>query len=266
MNICLEPSVKSPNARLRKFKEQIIENKRLETVHKSGFNENFKINLGLPKLQEPMKEALEYLKSDEFVKVVTNQRQIYFHPQKNPKQVGIILYQGCMVDKRSYAPLARRLAKRGYKVILSDITLDNVSKNNARKIMDNSKNINKWFVGGHSFGGVMASETAHFNSDKVSGVILLSSFPMKNFAKKNINFLDIRATNDKILNSTYADISYKLTTPKDKHQKVTIEGGNHSNFGYYNLQKGDGTATISREQQQKTILKSILKFLESDKV
>lgn len=265
MSICLEPSVKSSKFNPEIFKTNLVDFKKLETIHQKAFNSRLNKDLSLNGIQPPMKEALAYLNSDEFVKVITHSQQIYFNPEKNMKNTGIILYPGGKVDKRSYAPLARRLAKRGYSVVISDTTLQNIYKNNARRIMDNNKNINKWYVGGHSFGGVMASETAHFNSDKINGVILLSSFPMKNFAKKDINFLDIRATNDKILNSTYADISYKLTTPKKQHHKVIVEGGNHSNFGYYNLQKGDGISTISREQQQKTILKSILNFLENDK-
>ena len=31
---------------------------------------------------------------------------------------------------------------------------------------------------------------------------------------------------------------------------VTIDGGNHSQFGYYGFQLGDRSATISREAQQ----------------
>ncbi len=34
-------------------------------------------------------------------------------------------------------------------------------------------------------------------------------------------------------------------------ERIVVEGGNHASFGNYGEQEGDGTATISREQQQK---------------
>ena len=42
---------------------------------------------------------------------------------------------------------------------------------------------------------------------------------------------------------------------------LRIEGGNHAQFGNYGLQNGDGTATISREEQQKQAASAMLAFL-----
>jgi hypothetical protein len=39
---------------------------------------------------------------------------------------------------------------------------------------------------------------------------------------------------------------------------VVIEGGNHSQFGYYGFQLGDNRATISRSAQQAATLEAIL--------
>ena len=53
---------------------------------------------------------------------------------------------------------------------------------------------------------------------------------------------------------------------------VEIEGGNHTQFGYYwdgvnenFVQEGDNPADISREEQQKQIIKATLDFLEQFK-
>ena len=40
-----------------------------------------------------------------------------------------------------------------------------------------------------------------------------------------------------------------------------IEGGNHAQFGYYGIQLGDDSATISREEQQAETVAAILTFL-----
>jgi hypothetical protein len=42
-----------------------------------------------------------------------------------------------------------------------------------------------------------------------------------------------------------------------------INGGNHAQFGNYGPQKGDGTATVSREEQQAETARLILDFIKS---
>ena len=44
---------------------------------------------------------------------------------------------------------------------------------------------------------------------------------------------------------------------------VLIEGGNHSQFGYYGSQLGDNSATISQEVQQKLTVEAVLSALKS---
>jgi len=40
-----------------------------------------------------------------------------------------------------------------------------------------------------------------------------------------------------------------------------ILGGNHAQFGNYGLQKGDGTATITRDEQQDLTVQKILDWI-----
>jgi hypothetical protein len=47
----------------------------------------------------------------------------------------------------------------------------------------------------------------------------------------------------------------------DAAEWVAIEGGNHSQFGYYGFQLGDGRAQITREQQQDEVLGVLLDVL-----
>ena len=54
----------------------------------------------------------------------------------------------------------------------------------------------------------------------------------------------------------------KVNYPKD-FIEMKIHGGNHSYFGVYGLQKGDGVATINNEQQiQQTV--DVIKFFIID--
>jgi len=42
--------------------------------------------------------------------------------------------------------------------------------------------------------------------------------------------------------------------------EIVLQGGNHAGFGYYGLQKGDGKADITTEQQQMETAKAIAEF------
>jgi len=46
-------------------------------------------------------------------------------------------------------------------------------------------------------------------------------------------------------------------------RQIRIDGGNHSQFGYYGFQPGDWPATISREAQQAVTLEVLLDLLGS---
>jgi hypothetical protein len=43
----------------------------------------------------------------------------------------------------------------------------------------------------------------------------------------------------------------------DQAEEVVIEGGCHSYFGSYGMQEGDGTPTITREQQMEETVEAI---------
>ncbi|MCF0238629.1 MAG: hypothetical protein HUK24_08520 [Sphaerochaetaceae bacterium] len=43
-------------------------------------------------------------------------------------------------------------------------------------------------------------------------------------------------------------------------KEFVIEGGNHSGFGSYGHQKGDGISTITKEEQWEITVKQIVEF------
>ena len=44
-----------------------------------------------------------------------------------------------------------------------------------------------------------------------------------------------------------------------------IEGGNHSGFGKYGEQKGDGKASISNKEQQQKVIEKLTEFMKKTK-
>lgn len=44
---------------------------------------------------------------------------------------------------------------------------------------------------------------------------------------------------------------------------MIVDDGNHAQFGWYGDQRGDGTATISREDQQSQVVAATLRLLRA---
>jgi hypothetical protein len=48
------------------------------------------------------------------------------------------------------------------------------------------------------------------------------------------------------------------------HKEYVIQGGNHAQFGDYGEQKGDGTAAISAQEQQRQAVNKCLSLVQMD--
>ena len=182
------------------------------------------------------------------------------------KKGTFLFYTGALVEPQAYAKLADGLAKEGIEVyiISSQLNLP-VLDNGTMATIVKEEHLDKVFVGGHSLGGVVSTiEAKKLNEiDKVAGLILLASYPDQStdISDTQIPVLSITASNDKILKQEkYEDAKSRL--PESTLYK-TIEGGNHSGFGLYGQQNGDGTATMSAEEQQKQLVQLIKQFIVS---
>lgn len=207
--------------------------------------------------------AADSLKSDSLVTVEEN-GDILFEPVSNDKHTGFIFYPGAKVEPSAYAPLAKEIASNGYTVIIAKMrfNLAILSPNRANSIISNYKDIDNWVIGGHSLGGVMASNYA-LENDKIKGLVLLASYPQSKTELTNspIKVLSLWGSNDKV-----ADLS-KVKEAKDvmpsDSEFIEIKGGNHGGFGDYGHQKGDGKSSITNKQQIMDTSKDIVKLLDS---
>lgn len=167
---------------------------------------------------------------------------------------GIIFYPGGKVEETAYAPLLLRFANEGYEVYLIKMPakLAILGANAAEKVMEKAPNIKEWTMMGHSLGGVAAATFSASHEDKVVNLVLLASYSMENLADKDIRVYSFYGSEDKVLNME-SYISYHENLP-DSLVETVIEGGNHANFGHYGVQEGDGKASITREEQQESVL------------
>jgi len=164
---------------------------------------------------------------------------------------GFIFYPGGKVEETAYLPLLEQLREGGVTVVLVKVPfrLAVFDINAADKVYSAVSGVSRWYIGGHSLGGAMASSYVAGNEDKLSGLILLGAYPVND---SPIPTLCIYGSEDIMLDKT------KLAGVANV---LRIEGGNHAQFGNYGLQEGDGTAVISREEQQTIAADAMLAFI-----
>jgi pimeloyl-ACP methyl ester carboxylesterase len=211
----------------------------------------------------PSETAMNALGSDEQVRVTQEAGLLTFGWAGVESSTGFIFYPGARVDYRSYAPVLRRIAARGYFVVLTPMPLNLAlfNGNAADRVMAKYPEVEHWVIGGHSLGGVAAAGYAA-GHPAIEGLVLWASYPANDALKdREIKALSIYGSNDALANAAKIDESRALLPPDTVY--VEIAGGNHSQFGSYGLQPGDGAAGISPEEQWTQIGEATAAFLES---
>jgi dienelactone hydrolase len=209
-----------------------------------------------------MPAALFSLESDPLLDVQV-EPWLVFNPKRIAPTCGLILYPGGLVDPKAYAPNARAIAQAGYLVIVPPMPLNLaiLDVDVAADIIDTYPEITQWAIGGHSLGGSMAAAFSMKYPDLVEGLVLWASYPA--------NSSDL-SDSDLVVSSIYGSLdgvatpaevlSAKPLLPADTAW-ILIDGGNHSQFGWYGEQDGDNPATISREAQSAKIVDATLDLL-----
>lgn len=198
----------------------------------------------------------DYYRADNQALAILDKTDVYemdnYIELKADSDIGFIFYPGGKVESLAYLPLLDSIRNQGINVYLVNMpfNLAVFNINAADTIIEKYPNIKQWYIGGHSLGGAMASQYLSQNEEKFEGLIQLSAYPLND---SELNVLILYGTNDKVL-----DLE-KLSS----FNSVKIDGGNHAYFGNYGEQDGDGTASISREEQQLITVETILEFIHS---
>jgi pimeloyl-ACP methyl ester carboxylesterase len=229
----------------------------------------------------PMPEALDAMNSDVRVEVKTVEvaewedgSNFYytFTPRHVDSTVGFIFYPGGLVDPRAYAPPAHAIAAQGYLAVIVKMKGDLavLSADRADRVISDFSEIKTWVIGGHSIGGSFACYYAFKHPDKVDGVVLWAAWPPEGYslADTDLKAISIYGTKD----GHPEDIKAGAALLPEGTPFVEIEGGNHTQCGYYwdgvnenFVQDGDNPADIPREQQQRIMVQSTLDFLKQFK-
>jgi pimeloyl-ACP methyl ester carboxylesterase len=212
----------------------------------------------------PQSEAKQVLQSGAEVQVEEN-GWLAFSPTGAQPATGFIFYPGGRVDPVSYALAARRIASAGYLVVILDMPLNLAVFNPdaAGEVIAAYPEIENWVVGGHSLGGAMAARYASQNPLQVQGLVLWAAYPASgdDLSQSGLPVSSIYGTADGL--ATPSDVLAARELLPAATRWVEITGGNHSGFGWYGDQQGDGTAAISREEQQEQVIQATLELLSS---
>ena len=180
------------------------------------------------------------------------------------KDTALIFYPGAKVEASAYAPLLYELAETGIDCFLVKMPL-RMAIFGANKALDITETYDyeTWILAGHSLGGAMAASCAASNPDTFDVLLLLAAYTTKEI-DENVSVLSLYGSEDGVLNMDSLEAGRELV-PED-YTEICIEGGNHAQFGSYGEQAGDGTATISPEEQRQAVIDALTELLQRRRI
>ncbi|MBP7964798.1 MAG: hypothetical protein KBG20_12985 [Caldilineaceae bacterium] len=192
-------------------------------------------------------------------------------PTPASQPLGMLFFAGSLVDPVAYAPLARTVAQAGYPVLLVELPRrgafggadgDQVMAW-ARAAMQEMPTISQWLIAGHSKGGAVAARFVNEGWPGAAGLALVGTSHPRDFSLAHVTMpiVKILGTRDGLSSVEKSETNRQQLPAATRW--VLIEGGNHSQFGWYGFQPGDRTATIDREAQQAQTLQVLLDTLHA---
>ena len=210
--------------------------------------------------------------SDARVEIVRGTESIDFRPRPdNPNQAGLIFFPGGLVAAEAYGPMARRLAEQGHAVSIVRLPFrtaptaayQEMAFETARNTMAASPR--RWIIGGHSRGGMLATRFVHAHSRPGRGLALVGTTHPREIdlsaLPSCVPVIKVSASRDGVARESESARFRQNLPPHTRF--VSIEGGNHTQFGYYRYQLLDRRASISRETQQRQLVEALIAVLRA---
>lgn len=210
------------------------------------------------------------LVTDDRVEIVRATDTINFRPRPDdPARAGLIFFPGGLVKPEAYAPMARRLAELGHHVVIVRLPYRLAPTHAYHQFVFETAlqtltaPPRPWVIGGHSRGGKLAAEFADVHRTKIAGVALIgTTHPRDRDLSKLpvcIPVLKVYATRDGVAPPGEGARNHGNLPPHTGY--VEIDGGNHTQFGYYRFQLLDRRPGIDRETQQQQLIDAVLMVL-----
>jgi pimeloyl-ACP methyl ester carboxylesterase len=183
----------------------------------------------------------------------------------------LIFIPGALVDPVAYAPLTAAVAKGGHAAVLIEVPRRGAFggaespevRGRVRTAMGAQPDVQGWVVAGHSLGGRIAATLMRAPDPKFAGLVLIGTSHPRDFSLahlEHVPVLQVFGTRDTVADAE--KVERALSNLPSTTRRVQVDGGNHSQFGYYGFQPGDWPATISRETQQHLTVGALLDMLK----
>lgn len=188
---------------------------------------------------------------DDAITITDTETAVVLEPRDAEATRGLVFVPGAKVDPYAYLYKLSGIVEDGVTVVITKPTL-NLALADLRPLeafTDAAPNIDRWFVGGHSLGGVKACQYA--TDPDVAGLVLFGSYCAVDLSASGIPVLSFVAENDGLSTpDTVADAAGSLP---DDAITVDIPGANHADFGDYGVQPGDGESTADDSEVRQLI-------------
>lgn len=195
------------------------------------------------------------------VKVSQTDDYIMFEPESGTSDY-FIYYPGAKVEYEAYAPVAEQLALAGVACALvkAPLRLTILDSTLAEDVIAQNPDVENWFIGGHSMGGLSASDYAYKNQEKFKGLVFIASRTNKDIRDISIPVLSIIGDCDGVC--TKEKYEGSAVNLPDTRTEVLISGANHGQFGWYGFQSGDNQAGVTHQEQTRQTVEAICSFIE----
>jgi pimeloyl-ACP methyl ester carboxylesterase len=186
--------------------------------------------------------------------------------QRESTTPALVFFPGALVDPVAYAPLLRAVAGAGFPAYMINLPRrgafggadDPELLRHLDRLLGLPSTPQRWVVAGHSRGAVVASQLASEHRTGFTALILIgTSHP------RDVNLNNLRVSVTKIVGTrdglaSPAEVEANRALLPAATRWVWIEGGNHSQFGWYGFQPGDRRATIAAPIQRATMIRAVL--------
>lgn len=213
-------------------------------------------------------EAIAATASDDKVMIDYEAGIWRFEPIGNHQRSALVFFPGALVDPRAYAPLARSVAEIGYSVILVELPYRGAFGGaESPELWQRTKTVlgsipadHFVVVGGHSRGAVVASSLAA-RGGRLNGMAIIGSSHPRDVDLSNITIpvVKIVGTHDGLASPEEVKQNAHLMPAHTRW--IWVEGGNHSQFGWYGFQPLDRFAEISATEQRNIMTSAVADLL-----
>lgn len=185
---------------------------------------------------------------------------VVMEPTGEASGTGLVFVPGALVDPYAYLnKLSGAVEETGLTVVITKPTL-NLAFFDQRPLgvfTAHAPGVDRWFVGGHSLGGVRACQLA--DDPEVAGLILFGSYCANDLSASDLQVLSIGGSRDGL--STPEKIAAARHLLPADAELVEIDGMDHAQFGDYGPQPGDRPATIDDETARARLTEVLGAFL-----